>query len=111
MGLTWQGHIGLGRSQSQGCQPTSVLVPRWAATSPPLLWPPPGLTGSLNRGHAQTHGTGRSPVPPQHPGTRDQTYLDELISIPKGSGVGAARLAPPSEGGQRRGGRPVLQGA
>lgn len=37
-------------------------------------------------------------MPPQHPGTRDQTYLDELISIPKGSGVGAARL---SEGGQR----------
>ncbi|XP_054686078.1 natural resistance-associated macrophage protein 1 isoform X1 [Grus americana] len=43
----------------------------------------PGLTGSLNRGQAQTHGTGRSPVPLQHPGTQDQTYLDELISIPK----------------------------
>lgn len=36
---------------------------------------------------------------PQHPGTRDQTYLDELISIPKDGGVGTARLAPPSEGG------------
>ncbi|XP_064307407.1 natural resistance-associated macrophage protein 1 isoform X5 [Phalacrocorax carbo] len=48
----------------------------------------PGLTGSLNRGQAQTYGTGGSPLPPQHPGTRDQTYLDELISIPKGSGTG-----------------------
>ncbi|NWH76625.1 NRAM1 protein, partial [Piaya cayana] len=28
------------------------------------------------------------PVPPRCPGTRDQTYLDELISIPKGSGTG-----------------------
>ncbi|NXL56015.1 NRAM1 protein, partial [Chordeiles acutipennis] len=28
------------------------------------------------------------PVPPQRPGTRDQTYLDELISIPKGGGPG-----------------------
>ncbi|NWU53634.1 NRAM1 protein, partial [Dromas ardeola] len=28
------------------------------------------------------------PVSPRHPGTRDQTYLDELISIPKGSGPG-----------------------
>uniref|UniRef100_A0A674HKC2 Natural resistance-associated macrophage protein 1 n=1 Tax=Taeniopygia guttata TaxID=59729 RepID=A0A674HKC2_TAEGU len=28
------------------------------------------------------------PMPPQRPGTRDQTYLDELISIPKGSGPG-----------------------
>uniref|UniRef100_A0A8C3U123 Natural resistance-associated macrophage protein 1 n=1 Tax=Catharus ustulatus TaxID=91951 RepID=A0A8C3U123_CATUS len=32
--------------------------------------------------------TGRSPMPPQRPGTQDQTYLDELISIPKGSGPG-----------------------
>lgn len=31
-------------------------------------------------------------MPPQCPGTREQTYLDELISIPKGSGVGATRL-------------------
>ncbi|OWK63210.1 Natural resistance-associated macrophage protein 1 [Lonchura striata] len=38
----------------------------------------PGLTKSLNGG----------PMPPQRPGTRDQTYLDELISIPKGSGPG-----------------------
>lgn len=42
-------------------------------------------------------------MPLQRPGTRDQTYLDELISIPKGRGVGAARLAPLSEGGQRWG--------
>ncbi|NXN46009.1 NRAM1 protein, partial [Rhinoptilus africanus] len=28
------------------------------------------------------------PVSPRHPGTRHQTYLDELISIPKGSGPG-----------------------
>ncbi|KFP84566.1 Natural resistance-associated macrophage protein 1, partial [Acanthisitta chloris] len=28
------------------------------------------------------------PMPPQHPGTQDQTYLDELISIPKGSRPG-----------------------
>ncbi|XP_054066162.1 natural resistance-associated macrophage protein 1 isoform X2 [Rissa tridactyla] len=46
----------------------------------------PGLAGSLNRGQAQTYGTGGSPVSLRHPATRDQTYLDELISIPKGSG-------------------------
>ncbi|NWR57353.1 NRAM1 protein, partial [Bucorvus abyssinicus] len=28
------------------------------------------------------------PVPPQHPGTQDKTYLDELISIPKDGGPG-----------------------
>lgn len=50
-------------------------------------------------------------MPLQHPGTRDQTYLDELISIPKGGGVGVARLAPPSEGGQRWGEGLVPQGA
>nr|XP_013222907.1 natural resistance-associated macrophage protein 1 [Columba livia] len=48
----------------------------------------PGLSGSLNRGQAQDYGTSGSPVSPQHPGIRDQTYLDELISIPKGSGPG-----------------------
>ncbi|OPJ79900.1 natural resistance-associated macrophage protein 1 isoform B [Patagioenas fasciata monilis] len=48
----------------------------------------PGLSGSLNRGQAQDYGTSGSPVSPQHPGTQDQTYLDELISIPKGSGPG-----------------------
>ncbi|KAM9287191.1 natural resistance-associated macrophage protein 1 [Morus bassanus] len=48
----------------------------------------PGLTGSLNQGQAQTYGTGGSPMPPQRPGTQDQTYLDERISIPKGSGPG-----------------------
>ncbi|KAM6259960.1 natural resistance-associated macrophage protein 1 isoform 1-T1 [Spheniscus humboldti] len=48
----------------------------------------PGLTGSLNQGQAQTYSTGGSPMPPQHPGTRNQTYLDELISIPKGGGPG-----------------------
>lgn len=37
---------------------------------------------------------------PQHPGTRDQTYLDELISIPKDGGVGTTRLAPLSERGR-----------
>lgn len=45
-------------------------------------------------------------MPPQRPGTQDQTYLDELISIPKGSGVGTARLP---QGG--RGSGTVLQGA
>lgn len=45
-------------------------------------------------------------MPPQRPGTQDQTYLDELITIPKGSGVGATRL---SQGGQGSG--TVLQGA
>ncbi|XP_009273270.2 PREDICTED: natural resistance-associated macrophage protein 1 [Aptenodytes forsteri] len=48
----------------------------------------PGLTGSLNQGQAQTYSTGGSPMPPQRPGTRNQTYLDELISIPKGGGPG-----------------------
>ncbi|KAK2525925.1 Slc11a1 [Columba guinea] len=48
----------------------------------------PGLSGSLNRGQAQDYGTSGSPVSPQHPGIQDQTYLDELISIPKGSGPG-----------------------
>lgn len=45
-------------------------------------------------------------MPPQRPGTQHQTYLDELISIPKGSGVGAAQV---SRGGQGNG--TVLQGA
>ncbi|XP_058695808.1 natural resistance-associated macrophage protein 1 isoform X3 [Poecile atricapillus] len=48
----------------------------------------PGLTRSLNRGQEQSYSTGRSPKPPQRPGTQDQTYLEELISIPKGSGPG-----------------------
>ncbi|KAM7048964.1 natural resistance-associated macrophage protein 1 isoform 3-T3 [Acridotheres tristis] len=48
----------------------------------------PGLTKSVNRGQEQSCSTGRSPMPPQRPGTQDQTYLDELISIPKGSGPG-----------------------
>ncbi|KAM9010880.1 natural resistance-associated macrophage protein 1 isoform 1-T1 [Ara ararauna] len=48
----------------------------------------PGLMGSLNHGQAQTYGTGMKPVAPQHPGTLDQTYLDERISIPKGGGPG-----------------------
>ncbi|KAM6269036.1 natural resistance-associated macrophage protein 1 isoform 2-T2 [Porphyrio hochstetteri] len=48
----------------------------------------PGLTGSLNQEQAQTHSTIRSPMPPQRLGTRDQTYLDELISIPKGDRPG-----------------------
>ncbi|XP_017582781.1 natural resistance-associated macrophage protein 1 isoform X3 [Corvus cornix cornix] len=48
----------------------------------------PGLIKSLNRGQEQSYSTGKSPMSPQHPGTRDQTYLDELISIPKGSGPG-----------------------
>uniref|UniRef100_A0A8B9J207 Natural resistance-associated macrophage protein 1 n=1 Tax=Amazona collaria TaxID=241587 RepID=A0A8B9J207_9PSIT len=48
----------------------------------------PGLTGSLNRGQAQTYGTGMRPVAPQRPGTLDHTYLDERISIPKGGGPG-----------------------
>uniref|UniRef100_A0A8C3TZS7 Natural resistance-associated macrophage protein 1 n=1 Tax=Catharus ustulatus TaxID=91951 RepID=A0A8C3TZS7_CATUS len=49
---------------------------------------PSGLSRSLNRGQEQSYSTGRSPMPPQRPGTQDQTYLDELISIPKGSGPG-----------------------
>ncbi|XP_030344355.1 natural resistance-associated macrophage protein 1 [Strigops habroptila] len=48
----------------------------------------PGLTGSLNRGQAQTYGTSGSPVTLQHPSIQDQTYLDERISIPKGGGPG-----------------------
>ncbi|KAM4776601.1 natural resistance-associated macrophage protein 1 isoform 3-T3 [Cyanocitta cristata] len=49
---------------------------------------PSGLTKSLNGGQEQSYSTGKSPMSPQHPGTPDQTYLDELISIPKGSGPG-----------------------
>ncbi|XP_064926773.1 natural resistance-associated macrophage protein 1 isoform X2 [Columba livia] len=60
-----------------GGHPAVLLVPG-----------PEGLSGSLNRGQAQDYGTSGSPVSPQHPGIRDQTYLDELISIPKGSGPG-----------------------
>ncbi|XP_071418102.1 natural resistance-associated macrophage protein 1 isoform X4 [Pithys albifrons albifrons] len=43
----------------------------------------PGLTGSLNQGQVQSYSTGG-----KRPGTEDQTYLDELISIPKGSRPG-----------------------
>uniref|UniRef100_A0A8C0FEX0 Natural resistance-associated macrophage protein 1 n=1 Tax=Bubo bubo TaxID=30461 RepID=A0A8C0FEX0_BUBBB len=57
-------------------------------SGPAMASPEPGLTGSLNRSQAQTYGTSESPVPPQRPGTQDQTYLDELISIPKGDGPG-----------------------
>uniref|UniRef100_A0A8B9GE76 Natural resistance-associated macrophage protein 1 n=1 Tax=Amazona collaria TaxID=241587 RepID=A0A8B9GE76_9PSIT len=90
MGLTGQGQVGPG-----GCQPGRLppLLLWWAATSPPSLPHSPllpGLTGSLNRGQAQTYGTGMRPVAPQRPGTLDHTYLDERISIPKGGGVGAA---------------------
>ncbi|XP_050833050.1 natural resistance-associated macrophage protein 1 isoform X1 [Serinus canaria] len=49
-----------------------------AGSDPPMASLEPGLIRSLNGG----------PLPPQHPGTQDQTYLDELISIPKGSGPG-----------------------
>ncbi|XP_030909086.1 natural resistance-associated macrophage protein 1 isoform X3 [Melopsittacus undulatus] len=89
MGLTGHGQVG-----PRGCQPgrLPLLSPWWAATSPPSLPRspplPPGLTGSLNQGQAQTYGTSMSPVAPQHPGTLDQTYLDERISIPKGGGPG-----------------------
>uniref|UniRef100_A0A8C5X6S6 Natural resistance-associated macrophage protein 1 n=1 Tax=Malurus cyaneus samueli TaxID=2593467 RepID=A0A8C5X6S6_9PASS len=51
-----------------------------------------GLTRSLNSGQEQSYSSGsssgRSPMPPQRAGTQDQTYLDELISIPKGTGRG-----------------------
>lgn len=101
-GAHWVGQVG-----PRGCQPgrLPLLSSWWAATSPPSLPHSspllPGLTGSLNQGQAQTYGTSRSPVAPQHLGTLDQTYLDERISIPKGGGVGAATLAPPSKCGQR----------
>uniref|UniRef100_A0A8C3XZX1 Natural resistance-associated macrophage protein 1 n=1 Tax=Catharus ustulatus TaxID=91951 RepID=A0A8C3XZX1_CATUS len=59
-----------------------------AGSGPPMASLEPGLSRSLNRGQEQSYSTGRSPMPPQRPGTQDQTYLDELISIPKGSGPG-----------------------
>uniref|UniRef100_A0A8V0ZP09 Natural resistance-associated macrophage protein 1 n=1 Tax=Gallus gallus TaxID=9031 RepID=A0A8V0ZP09_CHICK len=45
----------------------------------------PGLAGSLNRGQTDASNV---PVPPHHPVPHAQTYLDELISIPKGSTPG-----------------------
>uniref|UniRef100_A0A8C9EMJ5 Natural resistance-associated macrophage protein 1 n=1 Tax=Pavo cristatus TaxID=9049 RepID=A0A8C9EMJ5_PAVCR len=45
----------------------------------------PGLTGSLNRGQTDPSNI---PDPPHHPVPHAQTYLDELISIPKGSTPG-----------------------
>lgn len=96
---SWVHQAGSGGTEGswyQGCQSTSVLVPLAGCHLLSSSLSPSGLTKSLNGG----------PMPPQRPGTRDQTYLDELISIPKGSGVGAARLA---HGGQ--GSRTVLQGA
>ncbi|XP_027493261.1 natural resistance-associated macrophage protein 1 isoform X1 [Corapipo altera] len=54
-----------------------------SGSAPAMASLEPGLTGSLNHGQAQSHSTGG-----KHPGTQDQTYLDELISIPKGSGSG-----------------------
>ncbi|XP_021256184.1 natural resistance-associated macrophage protein 1 isoform X7 [Numida meleagris] len=44
-----------------------------------------GLAGSLNRGQTDPSNI---PVPPRHPVPHAQTYLDELISIPKGSAPG-----------------------
>lgn len=99
MGFIRQGQVGL---EEAGTRATSPPV----SLSPSSSLSPSGLTRSLNRGQEQSYSTGRSPMPPQCPGTQDQTYLDELVSIPKGSGVGTARL---SQGGQGRG--TVLQGA
>nr|XP_013815886.1 PREDICTED: natural resistance-associated macrophage protein 1 [Apteryx mantelli mantelli] len=48
----------------------------------------PGLTGSLNNSQNQPYGTNGCPISPQRPSTQDQTYLNELISIPKGSRPG-----------------------
>nr|XP_025979063.1 natural resistance-associated macrophage protein 1 [Dromaius novaehollandiae] len=48
----------------------------------------PGLAGSLNHGQTQPYGTNGCPVPLQRPSARDQTYLNELVSIPKGGGPG-----------------------
>ncbi|POI23188.1 hypothetical protein CIB84_013064, partial [Bambusicola thoracicus] len=45
----------------------------------------PGLAGSLNRGQTDPSNI---PVSPHHPVPHAQTYLDELISIPKGSAPG-----------------------
>uniref|UniRef100_A0A672UH60 Natural resistance-associated macrophage protein 1 n=1 Tax=Strigops habroptila TaxID=2489341 RepID=A0A672UH60_STRHB len=87
------GFIPYGAGGTGGAASSPVSSSLWqAVTSPPPLphSPPllPGLTGSLNRGQAQTYGTSGSPVTLQHPSIQDQTYLDERISIPKGGGPG-----------------------
>ncbi|XP_042682946.1 natural resistance-associated macrophage protein 1 [Centrocercus urophasianus] len=56
-----------------------------SGSSPATVSLEPGITGSLNRG--QTDASNIS-VPPHHPVPRAQTYLDELISIPRGSAPG-----------------------
>uniref|UniRef100_A0A8B9DBP9 Natural resistance-associated macrophage protein 1 n=1 Tax=Anser cygnoides TaxID=8845 RepID=A0A8B9DBP9_ANSCY len=56
-----------------------------AGSDPTMASLEPGLDGSLNRGPADP---GDAPGPPQPPGRPAQTYLDELIGIPKGSGPG-----------------------
>ncbi|XP_066855560.1 natural resistance-associated macrophage protein 1 isoform X2 [Anser cygnoides] len=56
-----------------------------AGSDPTMASLEPGLDGSLNRGQADS---GDAPGPPQPPGRPAQTYLDELIGIPKGSGPG-----------------------
>lgn len=99
-GVHQAGLGGAGGSWYQGSQPTSVLVSLAGCHLPSFSLSPSGLTRSLNRSQEQSYSTGKSPMPPQRPGTQDQTYLDELISIPKGSGVGATRL---SQGGRGAG--------
>uniref|UniRef100_A0A8C3Q307 Natural resistance-associated macrophage protein 1 n=1 Tax=Chrysolophus pictus TaxID=9089 RepID=A0A8C3Q307_CHRPC len=54
-----------------------------SGSSPAMASLEPGITGSLN----QTDPS-NIPVPPHHPVPRAQTYLDELISIPRGSAPG-----------------------
>ncbi|XP_042747325.1 natural resistance-associated macrophage protein 1 [Lagopus leucura] len=56
-----------------------------SGSSPATASLEPGITGSLNRGQTDTSNI---PVPPHHPVPRAQTYLDELISIPRGSAPG-----------------------
>lgn len=66
--------------------PASCYIPSCFSFPSPLPYLP-GLAGSLNRGQTDASNV---PVPPHHPVPHAQTYLDELISIPKGSAVGAA---------------------
>ncbi|XP_052531925.1 natural resistance-associated macrophage protein 1 isoform X1 [Tympanuchus pallidicinctus] len=56
-----------------------------SGSSPATASLEPGITGSLNRGQTDASNI---PVPPHHPVPRAQTYLDELISIPRGSAPG-----------------------
>uniref|UniRef100_A0A8D2N8V2 Natural resistance-associated macrophage protein 1 n=1 Tax=Zonotrichia albicollis TaxID=44394 RepID=A0A8D2N8V2_ZONAL len=69
---------GLKEAGTRAASSPSVLIPLAGCHLPSSSLSPSGLTRSLNG----------DPMAPQRRGTQDQTYLDELISIPKGTGPG-----------------------